>query len=219
MIFSPSTFREFEDECSVCAIVVVHPNPNLNLNLSIIWLSRIMSEVALWQQTLTARFLQAPTWPVVPLIISALFTNNLRSDNNVDGRICGYHVSVMCNHWLLVCSWALWFRRWASNSIKGGTIATTPISTRIDYPTQFIVSPSNMASPQKRNIGGTEVFCLGYGAMGLSAFYGKPLSDEERFKVCWALCHYANITSQCIHVDSEGPWRCIWIWRHLLGQR
>lgn len=30
---------------------------------------------------------------------------------------------------------------------------------------------------------GPEVCALGFGAMGLSAFYGKPEADEERFKV------------------------------------
>lgn len=31
--------------------------------------------------------------------------------------------------------------------------------------------------------GGPQVTALGFGAMGLSAFYGKPESDEERFKI------------------------------------
>jgi len=30
---------------------------------------------------------------------------------------------------------------------------------------------------------GPQVSALGYGAMGLSAFYGTPAPDEERFKV------------------------------------
>ncbi|CCM02737.1 uncharacterized protein FIBRA_04844 [Fibroporia radiculosa] len=34
-----------------------------------------------------------------------------------------------------------------------------------------------------RKIGQHDVSAVGYGAMGLSAFYGKPLPDEERFKV------------------------------------
>lgn len=44
-----------------------------------------------------------------------------------------------------------------------------------------------MAPPQLpiRQLGknGPEVTALGFGAMGLSAFYGKPESDEERFKI------------------------------------
>ena len=34
-----------------------------------------------------------------------------------------------------------------------------------------------------RKIGDAEVTAIGFGGMGLSAFYGKPLPDEERFKV------------------------------------
>lgn len=34
-----------------------------------------------------------------------------------------------------------------------------------------------------RKIGNTEVSAIGWGGMGLSAFYGQPLPDEERFKV------------------------------------
>ena len=34
-----------------------------------------------------------------------------------------------------------------------------------------------------RKIGTSEVTAIGYGAMGIAAFYGKPLPDEERFKV------------------------------------
>ena len=30
---------------------------------------------------------------------------------------------------------------------------------------------------------GPQVTALGFGAMGLSAFYGAPASDEERFKI------------------------------------
>lgn len=34
-----------------------------------------------------------------------------------------------------------------------------------------------------RKIGSTDVSAIGYGAMGISAFYGPTLPDEERFKV------------------------------------
>jgi hypothetical protein len=35
-----------------------------------------------------------------------------------------------------------------------------------------------------RKIGSSAVSAIGYGAMGLAGVYGKPMPDEERFKVC-----------------------------------
>lgn len=40
-----------------------------------------------------------------------------------------------------------------------------------------------MALLPTRKIGDDDVTAVGYGAMGISAFYGKILPDEERFKV------------------------------------
>lgn len=40
-----------------------------------------------------------------------------------------------------------------------------------------------MAPLPTRKIGDDDVTAVGYGAMGISAFYGKILPDEERFKV------------------------------------
>ncbi|KAI0654896.1 Aldo/keto reductase [Cubamyces menziesii] len=41
-----------------------------------------------------------------------------------------------------------------------------------------------------RKIGERDVTAMGYGAMGIAAFYGTPLPDEERFKILDAV--YAN---------------------------
>ncbi len=40
-----------------------------------------------------------------------------------------------------------------------------------------------MAPLPTRKIGDDDVTAVGYGAMGISAWYGKVLPDEERFKV------------------------------------
>lgn len=41
-----------------------------------------------------------------------------------------------------------------------------------------------------RKIGNTLVPAVGYGAMGISLFYGPTESDEERFKVCIKTIHH-----------------------------
>ena len=56
-----------------------------------------------------------------------------------------------------------------------------------------------MASPLKRKIGDSEVFCIGYGAMGLSGAYDKdfkPQPDEERFKV-WIFLSLSILEVAC----------------------
>lgn len=45
------------------------------------------------------------------------------------------------------------------------------------------MAPSTKLQTRKLGKEGPEVCALGFGLMGLSAFYGKPESDEERFKV------------------------------------
>ena len=39
-------------------------------------------------------------------------------------------------------------------------------------------------STTTRKIGNDDVCAIGFGAMGLSIFYGTPKPDEERLKVC-----------------------------------
>jgi len=58
---------------------------------------------------------------------------------------------------------------------------------------------------------GPEVVAMGFGAMGLSAFYGKPESDEERFKVLDRAYELGetNWDSADVYMDSEdliGKW-------------
>ena len=56
-----------------------------------------------------------------------------------------------------------------------------------------------MAKVPTRLLGknGPQVSALGFGAMGLSAFYGTPASDEERFKVLDRV-----IELGCTYIDS-----------------
>lgn len=74
-----------------------------------------------------------------------------------------------------------------------------------------------MANPLRRKIGDAEVFCIGYGAMGLSGTYNKDfatLPDEERFQVC--LDHprgWHSINMLCF----AGPRCSLGGWMHLLG--
>ena len=72
-----------------------------------------------------------------------------------------------------------------------------------------------MAPPQlpTRQLGknGPQVTALGFGAMGLSAFYGAPESDEERFKVLDKAYEMGERfwDSADIYMDSEdliGKW-------------
>ncbi len=58
---------------------------------------------------------------------------------------------------------------------------------------------------------GPHVTALGFGAMGLSAFYGKPESDEERFKVLDRVYELGetNWDSADMYADNEdliGKW-------------
>lgn len=62
-----------------------------------------------------------------------------------------------------------------------------------------------------RKIGSHEVSAIGYGAMGISRFYGKALPDEERLKVLDALYENGctNWDTADIYGDSEiliGKW-------------
>ncbi|KAI9062204.1 Aldo/keto reductase [Trametes sanguinea] len=62
-----------------------------------------------------------------------------------------------------------------------------------------------------RKVGNSEVTAIGYGAMGIAAFYGKPMPDEERFKVLDAVyengCTFWDTADR--YADSEdliGKW-------------
>ena len=52
---------------------------------------------------------------------------------------------------------------------------------------------------------GPQVSAIGYGAMGLSAFYGTPGSDEDRFKVLDRVLELEStyIDSADIYGDNE----------------
>ncbi|KZP12777.1 hypothetical protein FIBSPDRAFT_897903 [Athelia psychrophila] len=62
-----------------------------------------------------------------------------------------------------------------------------------------------------RKIGDTVVPAIGFGAMGLSAYYGKPQPDEERFKVLDAVYargvrHWDTANSYMDSEDLIGRW-------------
>jgi len=62
-----------------------------------------------------------------------------------------------------------------------------------------------------RKIGNSNVTAIGWGSMGLSAFYGQPLPDEQRFKVLDAIYESGctNWDTADIYGDSEellGRW-------------
>lgn len=72
------------------------------------------------------------------------------------------------------------------------------------------MAPSQLPTRQLgRN--GPQVTALGFGAMGLSAFYGGPESDEERFKVLDRAYELGEVNwdSADIYADNEdliGEW-------------
>ncbi|KAI0063915.1 Aldo/keto reductase [Artomyces pyxidatus] len=62
-----------------------------------------------------------------------------------------------------------------------------------------------------RKIGSTDVTAIGYGAMGIAAFYGDALPDEERFKILDAVYESGctNWDTADLYKDSEdliGAW-------------
>ncbi|TFY67877.1 hypothetical protein EVG20_g3780 [Dentipellis fragilis] len=68
-----------------------------------------------------------------------------------------------------------------------------------------------MSKLPTRKIGDTEVTAIGYGAMGIAAFYGPPMPDEDRFKVLDALYERGctNWDTADLYLDSEeliGKW-------------
>lgn len=76
-----------------------------------------------------------------------------------------------------------------------------------------VVEPSTMASfnQASRKIGDTLVPPIGFGAMGISGFYGTVGSDEERFKVLDAAYEHGctHWDSSDVYADSEeliGKW-------------
>ncbi|TFY56508.1 hypothetical protein EVG20_g8898 [Dentipellis fragilis] len=69
----------------------------------------------------------------------------------------------------------------------------------------------DMSKLPTRKIGDTEVTAIGYGAMGIAAYYGPPMPDEDRFKVLDALYERGctNWDTADIYLDSEeliGKW-------------
>ena len=52
---------------------------------------------------------------------------------------------------------------------------------------------STMTKLPTRRVGTAQVSAIGYGAMGISSFYGAAAPDEERFKVTSASAVWRNL--------------------------
>ncbi len=63
------------------------------------------------------------------------------------------------------------------------TVLYTAMATSLKLPT--------------RRVGQTEVSAIGYGAMGISSYYGSVLPDEERFKVMPVPTDQSRISESC----------------------
>ena len=74
----------------------------------------------------------------------------------------------------------------ASNQVFKGRCAAKPSQSSV-YLSRTSRNPfdnihETMSLPI-RKIGSTDVTAMGYGAMGIAAYYGAPLPDEDRYKV------------------------------------
>ena len=65
---------------------------------------------------------------------------------------------------------------------------------------------TELASVPKRKIGGTDVFPIGYGTMGLSAFYGTVQGEEERLKVWFLFSSYGVAITNSIKQRFSTPY-------------
>jgi hypothetical protein len=73
------------------------------------------------------------------------------------------------------------------DKLRQRALYKSTISSSPGPPTLSNLSTSIMpASLPTRKIGTHDVTALGYGAMGIAAFYGQIPGDEERLKVCFA---------------------------------
>lgn len=61
----------------------------------------------------------------------------------------------------------------------------------------MLLSTSPAMPLPTRKIGTSDVTAIGFGAMGLSAFYGPPKPDEERFKA--SLAYYTS----CVKTNAQ----------------
>jgi len=66
-------------------------------------------------------------------------------------------------------------------------ISSSFVSPAFCLPVDYNMSFTNLPT---RKIGDTEVSAVGYGAMGLSAYYGSIPPFEERLKACLISCNF-----------------------------
>lgn len=88
-----------------------------------------------------------------------------------------------------------------STSFRDSLVASTPTKGAL-HMTTLRMTTSRILARRRLGKSGPEVPALGFGSMGLSAFYGKPQPDEERFKILDRAYELGETCKQPFHLPS-----------------